>query len=32
VGVRSRDKGELGAMGLPELASKLLEESRPPVA
>ena len=32
VGVRSRDKGELGAMGLEELAAKLLEESRPPVA
>jgi threonyl-tRNA synthetase len=32
VGVRSRDKGELGAMGLDELAAKLLEESRPPSA
>jgi threonyl-tRNA synthetase len=30
VGVRSRDKGELGAIGLEELAAKLLEESRPP--
>jgi threonyl-tRNA synthetase len=30
VGVRSRDKGELGAMGLDELGAKLLEEGRPP--
>jgi threonyl-tRNA synthetase len=30
VGVRSRDKGELGAMSLEELGAKLLEESRPP--
>jgi threonyl-tRNA synthetase len=32
VGVRSRDKGELGAMGLDELAAKILEESRAPLA
>jgi threonyl-tRNA synthetase len=32
VGVRSRDKGELGAMPLEELAAKLLEEARAPLA
>jgi threonyl-tRNA synthetase len=30
VGVRSRDKGELGAISLEEFAKKLAEESRPP--
>jgi threonyl-tRNA synthetase len=32
VGVRSRDKGELGAMALEELAAKIVEEGRPPSA
>jgi threonyl-tRNA synthetase len=32
VGVRSRDEGELGAMPLEELAAKLLEEARAPLA
>jgi threonyl-tRNA synthetase len=32
VGVRSRDKGELGAISLEEFAKKLTEESRPPGA
>jgi threonyl-tRNA synthetase len=32
VGVRSRDKGELGAMPLEELGAKLLEEARAPLA
>jgi threonyl-tRNA synthetase len=32
VGVRSRDKGELGAISLEEFAKKLAEESRPPSA
>jgi threonyl-tRNA synthetase len=30
VGVRSRDKGELGAMALEELAARIVEEARPP--
>jgi threonyl-tRNA synthetase len=30
VGVRSRDKGELGAMSLEELGAKITEEGRPP--
>jgi threonyl-tRNA synthetase len=32
VGVRSRDKGELGAMSLDELAARVLEEARTPLA
>jgi len=30
LGVRSREKGELGAIPLDELAAKLIEESKPP--